>query len=523
MIWHAVELHTHTRHSDGQMTVPELLREARAQRLSLIALTDHNTASGLIEAGGSVIPGIEWTTYRGHMTVLGASKYVDWRDIDPENFDEKLRQVHRAGGLACVAHPFRFGSPICTGCHFDYRIRDPWLVDLIEVWSGECPPDAKDSAPSLALWQRSLDAGARTAAVYGRDWHRREAIAPVAVTLMGVEGEITVPKALEALKRGRTAVTMGPAPILTVEQNGARFVPGDELEPVAAVARLVIDPGYRREIWQTYRLALHEVRLIGRGAQVLARQTWRPEGNSFLIQPAEGTLRAEVWGEMGAKPCLIALTSALFVRHKTMITAHNGALGTPPDSVEFLKTAIAAGCEALEVDARVVNGRLILSHDEVAEGTEGLVALSECFRLLADAPRMMVNVDVKQPGIVSKVVSLAEEYGVASRLIFTGDLGPEDMLAFPDHPDAIWNVAPDDSAGAIPDAREAGHTHVNLEFTEVDEALMEQAWSLTLLVSAWTADEEADILRLLKLGVRNITTNRPLLAMKLRAALEQGS
>jgi glycerophosphoryl diester phosphodiesterase len=135
---------------------------------------------------------------------------------------------------------------------------------------------------------------------------------------------------------------------------------------------------------------------------------------------------------------------------------------------------------------------------------------------------MTVNVDVKQPGIVSKVVSLAEQYGVASRLIFTGDLGPEDMAAFPDHPDAVWNITPDDSAATISDAKAAGHTHVNLDFAEVDEALMECSQALNLLVSAWTADAEADIRRLLHLGVRNITTNRPLLAIGLRAALEQG-
>ena len=47
MNWFAGELHTHTVHSDGEFTVEQLCRAAKERELSLIALTDHNTASGL--------------------------------------------------------------------------------------------------------------------------------------------------------------------------------------------------------------------------------------------------------------------------------------------------------------------------------------------------------------------------------------------------------------------------------------------------------------------------------------------
>lgn len=42
------DLHTHTVHSDGSFTPTELVREAKKQNL-IIALTDHNTTSGLSE------------------------------------------------------------------------------------------------------------------------------------------------------------------------------------------------------------------------------------------------------------------------------------------------------------------------------------------------------------------------------------------------------------------------------------------------------------------------------------------
>ena len=78
------ELHCHSVHSDGSFSVAELLRRAYDDHLALIALTDHNTVSGHGELDDSItpaVPGIEWTTFFGHMLVLGARDFVDWRDV----------------------------------------------------------------------------------------------------------------------------------------------------------------------------------------------------------------------------------------------------------------------------------------------------------------------------------------------------------------------------------------------------------------------------------------------------------
>ena len=66
------DLHTHTNHSDGSKTVTELLTEAKERDL-IIALTDHNTVTGLPELfaeadrlGVTVIGGTELSTvYNG--------------------------------------------------------------------------------------------------------------------------------------------------------------------------------------------------------------------------------------------------------------------------------------------------------------------------------------------------------------------------------------------------------------------------------------------------------------------------
>ena len=66
------DLHTHSNYSDGTLTPPELLKKAEECGLSAIALTDHNTITGLndfLNAGKTstieTIPGVEFsTTYK---------------------------------------------------------------------------------------------------------------------------------------------------------------------------------------------------------------------------------------------------------------------------------------------------------------------------------------------------------------------------------------------------------------------------------------------------------------------------
>jgi len=61
-----IDLHSHTSHSDGQRSPRELLAEAAGQGLAVLALTDHDTVSGIADAleaanghGIRLVPGIE--------------------------------------------------------------------------------------------------------------------------------------------------------------------------------------------------------------------------------------------------------------------------------------------------------------------------------------------------------------------------------------------------------------------------------------------------------------------------------
>ncbi len=79
--------------------------------------------------------GMEWTTFYGHMvTGLVLLQYVDWRTVGQGDIEQGISQVHEAGGDSwyCPYH-FSIGSPICTGCYWEYPIHDWSQVDYIEV------------------------------------------------------------------------------------------------------------------------------------------------------------------------------------------------------------------------------------------------------------------------------------------------------------------------------------------------------------------------------------------------------
>jgi predicted metal-dependent phosphoesterase TrpH len=74
------DLHMHTTHSDGTLTPVELARLAKAQRVNAVALTDHDTVSGIGELveetnklGLEAIPGVELSAIfsPGTLHILG--------------------------------------------------------------------------------------------------------------------------------------------------------------------------------------------------------------------------------------------------------------------------------------------------------------------------------------------------------------------------------------------------------------------------------------------------------------------
>jgi hypothetical protein len=196
--WLAGDLHAHTVHSDGALTVSGLARFAVERGLDFMAITDHNTISHHPELaaassryGITLIPGQEVTTDRGHAGALGDIGWVDFR----RSPDDWLEAAERGGGLLSVNHPF--AGPL-SWMHAMSR-RPP----LLEVWHPSWL-DLRWTTP-LSWWQ-AWDAGAIP--VGGSDFHRQgdDALPGCPTTWVECSGN-SPEEVLDGLRAGRVAIS----------------------------------------------------------------------------------------------------------------------------------------------------------------------------------------------------------------------------------------------------------------------------------------------------------------------------
>lgn len=207
------ELHTHTIHSDGKFTPKELVESAKRRGYYGIAVTDHNTATACKEAvewgktyGVLVIPGIEWTTFYGHIVVLGGNSNVDWRTITKENVVEKIKEAKADGDIVGLAHPYRVGYPVCTGGRNEFPREIFEVIDFYEVISGEI--DDPTNLRSIKEY-REINEKYGVSATYGRDWHAdkdEEGSRYGATLILSEKSNLKVKDVLEHIKAGDTVI-----------------------------------------------------------------------------------------------------------------------------------------------------------------------------------------------------------------------------------------------------------------------------------------------------------------------------
>lgn len=310
--WYACELHCHTRHSDGDFTVRELIETAAERHLDGIQLTDHNTNSGHAEtekAPIAVLKSIEWTTYFGHMHAMDCKEYVDWRDAQPDNIDEKMKAVHAGGGLVGVCHPYQLGTPICTGGRWNYNVKDWSLVNYIEIWSEGCPFMNTPNMRTRSLWHSLLDKGFRITPTFGRDWHRSTRdVYHSACTYLLCEGEITDMKMKQAVKDGRSVISMGPLFYFNI---GEKTV-GDKIKAGEYEIEFTLSFERMKEMGVTEKVIPKEIRLITTGGEVAL--SLDASSTRAKINLSDLWYNAELWGNIdGKENCLIALTAPVYV------------------------------------------------------------------------------------------------------------------------------------------------------------------------------------------------------------------
>lgn len=318
MNWYPVELHTHTIHSDGDFTIEGLVKAAKQRGFSAIACTDHNASSGLTEFYQVTdrekivpIPGIEWTTYFGHMLVLDEHGYTDWRGVKPPEIDEAIKNIHKNRGIVGIAHPFALSNPVNTGYHWEFQVSDWDNVDFMEIWSRDYAPSKVQSLRAIELWERILDRGCHITATSGRDWHREDT-KPYGHTYVGTEGELTTDKIIEAVRLGRICLAAGPLLTMQGFADGQTVQVGDSARAGRIEIELELNRDTLQNDWDRTQIHCNEIQLIHNGEVI--KHCPLEKKQSVELELKNGWLRADLIGSFYQyEHQHIAITNPIFV------------------------------------------------------------------------------------------------------------------------------------------------------------------------------------------------------------------
>ena len=213
-----LELHNHTVESDGSLTCQELTEYLAADHVDAFAITDHNTTSGqkkieqLLEEKYypiSLIRGMEYTTYFGHILCLNLAKYVPWNSIDQHRPELLFEAAREKGALVGIAHPFSYGDPFARGCRFEMTISDYSKVDFIEIFNNpESLHEVNERGTNL--WMSLIFSGYQITATSGMDLHNRAKLAGCYATYIeGKSGGNIASELDTAIHTHRTWVSKG--------------------------------------------------------------------------------------------------------------------------------------------------------------------------------------------------------------------------------------------------------------------------------------------------------------------------
>ena len=206
----------------------------------------------------------------------------------------------------------------------------------------------------------------------------------------------------------------------------------------------------------------------------------------------------------------------------TIITAHSGAEGTDPNSMEFLKKAETLQCEAFEIDVRIHGSKPYLSHMRRLFTYKKCPTIYDAFESAKQGDKL-VNCDLKE-GVKSlrAVNKIAQEMGVCDRVIYTGNYKSNFYKDFTFGQVFLNGVAIAKEYGLkmtaenlpimkklIEDTKNPNIVGLNFKYADFTEDIATEAKRLGLLLSVFTVQDEAVYKRLLACDVYNITTLTP--------------
>lgn len=293
------DTHVHSCGSDGNMTTEELAFAAEKEGLDYLFITDHNnfahneTLRSTLQV--TMIPGVEWTHYKGHVGMLGRKRpFRNFLANSLEEAKERLAEAKAEGAFVVINHPF------CPDCGF-YWGMDQVIYDAVEVWNGALM--AESNQRCLNWWDEKLKEGNRIPITGGSDFHRYEFASMPAAPCTCVYAMSNMREdILHGLKCGHSFLTLSQeGPMLLADADGKTL--GDILEKGSSV---------EFTLWNLKRG--DKLRLI---TEQKTEEIFCEDERASFVRKADGEkyLRLEIWRSLaeGMSPIPVLISNPLYI------------------------------------------------------------------------------------------------------------------------------------------------------------------------------------------------------------------
>jgi hypothetical protein len=317
-------------------TAGEQIAIAESRGLDFLALTDHNRTDALRlpeyrSDRLTLLPGYEHSLAGGHAGVFMPDVAL-LADIlhdssggtgfaDSAGLTDFVSQVHAAGGITVLNHPFYKRGSATAPPTWTYDVATSLGVDALEVWNSVwfnrseiTPQVAYDDPAALPWWEGQFLPRRQLPMVGGSDNHWRilTGIAGVGQPTTWVQAaDRSVTAVFDAIRAGRTTVSSQPPAL-----GGARIEPtviedwphgltsgvGGAVRaggPLVVRTRVVNGPGLMLRLISTGQVITSDPVV---GADTVVEQ--------HVVLPAGGWLRLELLGTPGAG--MVALSSPVY-------------------------------------------------------------------------------------------------------------------------------------------------------------------------------------------------------------------
>lgn len=200
---------------------------------------------------------------------------------------------------------------------------------------------------------------------------------------------------------------------------------------------------------------------------------------------------------------------------KTTVTWHAGAMDTPDNSIESIEEAVRVDSDIIEIDVTSRrDGTPVIAHREWDEDNDAV--LFEDALNTAKPGRCLLNLDIKNPAHIDRIVETVKKTGMMDRVFYTGIeerfipavKGGE--IKYYLNYNAGKDKENDVFLSALCDKiKELGAIGLNSCYDGLTPYTVRFVQSKGLLVSAWTVNDAETARCLFEAGVDNITSRRP--------------